>query len=162
MVVTDVQTTGPQGVADVYREHRLALLRLAFLLTGSREHAEDVVQAVFTGAVPRWDRIDNPLAYLRGAVVRRAHDLHRRRLRDRLFLLRGGMRGGAERPTEIPEVDEAWAHIGRLPPRQRAVVVLHYYEDLALVEIARLLDHPAATVRSDLRRALDRLRKVLT
>ncbi len=49
----------------------------------------------------------------------------------------------------------------RLPWVQRAVVVLHYYEDLPLTEVAALLDRPAATVRSDHRRALDKLRKAL-
>ncbi len=64
--------------------------------------------------------------------------------------------------TCIPEVDETWALIQRLPSAQRAVVVLHYYEDLPLVEVANILDRPASTVRSDLRRALDRLRSALT
>ena len=51
--------------------------------------------------------------------------------------------------------------IARLPWVQRAVVVLHYYEDLPLTEVAAVLDRPAATVRSDHRRALDKLRKAL-
>ena len=60
-----------------------------------------------------------------------------------------------------PEVDETWTQLARLPWAQRAVVVLHYYEDLPLVEVAGLLDRPVATVRSDHRRALDKLRKAL-
>jgi RNA polymerase sigma factor (sigma-70 family) len=54
-----------------------------------------------------------------------------------------------------------WVIIQRLPHRQRIVVVLRFYEDLPLLEIARLLQRPPATVRSDLRRALGRLRKAL-
>jgi DNA-directed RNA polymerase specialized sigma24 family protein len=63
--------------------------------------------------------------------------------------------------TEIPEVDETWAELCRLPTNQRAVVVLRFYLDLPLVTIAELLDRQAATVRSDLHRALDRLRRFL-
>ena len=61
--------------------------------------------------------------------------------------------------TSIPEIDETWTLVRQLPTTQRAVVVLHYYEDLPLVEIGQLLNRPASTVRSDLRRALTRLRK---
>jgi RNA polymerase sigma factor (sigma-70 family) len=71
------------------------------------------------------------------------------------------LRPGPEPVTAIPEIDETWVLVRQLPVTQRAVVVLHYYEDLPLVEIGQLLDRPASTVRSDLRRALDRLRKAL-
>ncbi len=67
----------------------------------------------------------------------------------------------AEPVTAIPDVDETWAVLIRLPVRQRTVVVLHFYEDLSLVDIGRLLGRPAATVRSDLRRALTTLRSRL-
>lgn len=60
-----------------------------------------------------------------------------------------------------PEVDETWELVRGLSRIQRAVVVLHYYEDLPLNEVAAILGRPAATVRSDHRRALDRLRKAL-
>ena len=143
------------GFEDAYAALRLPLLRLAFLLCGSREQAEDVVQAVFTTAYPRWDDIDEPRAYLRRAVVNACNDVHRRRARD-------GRRSAEPEPvTSIPEVDETWAVLVRLPARQRAVVVLHFYEDQSLVEISRLLGRPAATVRSDLRRALTTLRSQL-
>jgi RNA polymerase sigma factor (sigma-70 family) len=72
------------------------------------------------------------------------------------------LRPEPEPVTTIPELDETWALVRRLPATQRAVVVLHYYEDLPLVEIGRLLDRPANTVRSDLRRAHARLRKDLS
>lgn len=141
---------------ETYRELRLPLLRLAFLLTGSRETAEDLVQSAFASAQPRWHRIDDQPAYLRRSVVNLAKDGQRREFRRRRLL-----RPEPEPVTAIPELDETWALVRRLPVAQRAVVVLHYYEDLALVEISHLLDRPASTVRSDLRRALDRLRKDL-
>ena len=149
--------TAPQGFEDAYRDHRLDLVRLAFLMCGSRDLSEDLVQTVFTSAHPRWHEIDNHLAYLRRSVVNLAKDGQRRHFR-RLRLAPPA----AAPVTSIPELDETWALIQRLPPAQRAVVVLHYYEDLPLVEVASLLDRPASTVRSDLRRAHDRLRKALS
>ena len=143
------------GFEEAYREHRLALLRLAYLMSGSHDASEDVVQSVFASAHERWDQIEAPLPYLKRAVVNVVKDGQRRRLR---LLART-----QERPLVAlpPEVDETWAQLARLPWAQRAVVVLHYYEDLALTEVAAVLDRPAATVRSDHRRALDKLRKVL-
>jgi RNA polymerase sigma factor (sigma-70 family) len=143
------------GFEEAYREYRLALLRLAYLISGSHEVSEDVVQSVFTSAHDRWHQIENPLPYLKKAVVNLVKDGQRRRFR---LLART-----PEQPLAIlpPEIDETWAHLVRLPWAQRAVVVLHYYEDLSLTEVAAVLDRPAATVRSDHRRALDHLRKVL-
>ena len=142
---------------ETYREMRLPLLRLAFLLTGSRETAEDLVQSAFAAAQPRWDQIVDPPAYLRRSVVNLAKDGHRREFRRRRLL-----RPEPEPVTAIPELDETWSLVRQLPTTQRAVVVLHYYEDLSLVEIGHLLERPASTVRSDLRRALARLRKDLS
>jgi RNA polymerase sigma factor (sigma-70 family) len=147
-------TTEPAAFEDVYREQRLSLIRLAYLLTGSREQAEDIVQSAFAAGHDRWPEVANPPAYLRRAVVNLANDTHRRRFRERLLVQR-------EETTDIPELDETWAEVKRLPASQRAVVVLRFYEDLPLAEIAVLLDRPPATVRSDLRRALDRLRRTL-
>jgi len=143
------------GFEDAYAVHRVPLLRLALLLTGSRDQAEDVVQAAFTTAYPRWDDIDEPRAYLRRAVVNASTDVHRRRAKDRRLPRE------PEPVTAIPEVDETWAVLVRLPVRQRTVVVLHFYEDQSLADIGRLLGRPAATVRSDLRRALSTLRSQL-
>lgn len=142
---------------ETYRELRLPLLRLAFLLTGCRETAEDLVQSAFTSAQPRWPQIDDPPAYLRRSVFNLAKDGQRRDFRRRRLF-----QPEPEPVTTIPELDETWAVIRRLPATQRAVVVLHYYEDLPLVEIGRLLDRPANTVRSDLHRAHARLRKDLS
>lgn len=150
--------TAPPGFEETYLEHRLALVRLAFLMCGSRDLSEDLVQSVFTSAHPRWHQIDNHPAYLRRAVVNLAKDGQRRHFRR----LRLAPPADPQPVTLPPEIDETWALILRLPSPQRAVVVLHYYEDLPLVEVANLLDRPASTVRSDLRRALDRLRKALT
>lgn len=153
---TEKQSPTP-GFEETYRDHRVALLRLAYLMSGSHHLSEDVVQTVFTTAHDRWDQIENPLPYLKRAVVNLVKDGQRRR-----FRLSSTTRT-PEQPLVVlpPEVDETWALISRLPWTQRAVVVLHYYEDLPLSEVAVVLDRTASTIRSDHRRALDKLRKAL-
>jgi RNA polymerase sigma factor (sigma-70 family) len=142
----------PQPVEAVYRSSWLPLTRLAYLLVGDRSEAEDVVQSVFMTAVARWDAIEEPAAYLRRAVVNRANDLHRRSFREATVPV------GASESIDEPAIDEVWRFVRALPTAQRAVVVLRFYEDLALADIASLLDRPPSTVRSDLRRALTKLR----
>lgn len=155
-MTTEKQPPAP-GFEETYRDHRVALLRLAYLMSGSHHDSEDVVQTVFTTAHGRWDQIENPLPYLKRAVVNLVKGGQRRS-----FRLSSTPRT-PEQPLAVlpPEVDETWGLISRLPWTQRAVVVLHYYEDLSLTEVAVVLDRPFSTVRSDHRRALDKLRKAL-
>lgn len=150
--MTDVETE-PKSIDEVFREERRALTRLAFLLTGDRDSAEDVMQTAFAAVHSRWDNIDDPPAYLRRVVVNQAKDFHRRRYRQPPIPV--------EAVTQIPEIDETWAELRRLPDRQREVVVLRFYEDMPLTEIAQLLDRPPGTIRSELHRALNRLRRTL-
>ena len=148
--------TGPsrelQAIETVSKSSWLALTRLAHLLVGDRSEAEDIVQTVFVTAAPRWESIEEPAAYLRRAVVNRAHDVHRRSFRSAATTV---AQTGA---IGEPEVDEAWRFVQALPTIQRAVVVLRFYEDLSLTDIGSMLGRPASTVRSDLRRALTTLR----
>jgi RNA polymerase sigma factor (sigma-70 family) len=143
------------GFEETYRAQRLPLVRLAYLLCGCRETSEDVVQSAFMSAQPRWNQIENPVPYLRRSVLNLVKDGQRRRYR---FAPLHAVT--ASEAVCLPaEVDETWTLIQQLPWPQRAVVVLHYYEDLTLVEIAQVLQRSESTVRSDHRRALDRLRK---
>ncbi len=144
-------TRDARSLEVVYRTSRLSLTRLAFLLVGDRSDAEDVVQAVFTAAAARWDTIEEPSAYLRRAVVNRANEVHRQSFRTTPVVV------ARELPGE-PAVDETWLFVQALPMTQRTVVVLRFYEDLGLNEIALLLGRSASTVRSDLRRALTKLK----
>ena len=141
-------------IEHVYRENRLALIRLGFLLTGSQQEAEDLVQTAFAAAQQRWSEIEQPVAYLRQVIVNRAKDGQRRAFR--------APPQPPEAITQIAEIDETFAAILELSEAQRAVVVLHFYEDLSLVDIASILDRPASTVRSDLNRALNHLRKAVS
>jgi len=151
--VREVSSEQP-ALEAVYRSSSLALTRLAYLLVGDRSEAEDIVQSVFVSAVTRWPTIDEPSAYLRRAVVNRANDVHRRSARP-------AAPTAPMESTGEPHIDETWSLVRALPSTQRAVVVLRFYEDLSLTEIASVLGRPQSTVRSDLRRALLRLRGAL-
>jgi RNA polymerase sigma factor (sigma-70 family) len=148
-------TSAPKPLEAVYRSSWLALTRLAYLLVGDRSEAEDIVQSVFATAAARWETICDPSAYLRRGVVNRAYDVHRRSFRAAATIV------PVDAPMDEPELDEVWTLVQELPTAQRAVVVLRFYEDASLSEIATLLGRPASTVRSDLRRALTKLKESL-
>ena len=133
-----------------------AMLRLAKLLVGSDAAAEDVVQDAFVAVSSRLPELDNPAGYLRTAVVNRARGWHRR------AAVRRGHRPDPPRVVGEPELDETWHALRRLPYRQRAVLVLRYYEDLSEAEIAEVLGCRPGTVKSATHRALARLRKELS
>lgn len=142
-----------ESLDALYLERYESLARLGLLLTGSRADGEDLAQTAFASLAQSRREVRSPRAYLRRTVVNRAADLHRRahrRLPARPVLVVGE-----------PVVDETWDAVQQLPDTQRIVVVLRFYEDLSLVEIAELLARSASTVRSDLRRALLYLRKEL-
>jgi len=141
-----------------------ALLRFALMLTGSRPAAEDLVQAVLAHAYPRWGHIrdlDRPEAYLKRMVVNQHLRWHRRLWRGEIPTASPG----GERPPTVDDGaeerasrDETWRLLAGLPRRQRAVLVLRYYEDLSDTEIAMVLGCRPATVRSQAARALATLR----
>lgn len=148
-------TEHPTGHAleTVYRQQRDGLVRLGYLLTGSRPDAEDLVQAAFASLAKSWDQVETPRGYLRQAVVNGAADVHRRANRQ--------LPARPEPVVGEPIVDDTWNAVQGLSPIQRAVVVLRFYEDLPLTEIAQVVGRPDSTVRSDLRRALQHLRQEL-
>jgi RNA polymerase sigma-70 factor (sigma-E family) len=142
-----------------------SLLRFAYVVTGSQHAAEDAVQEALARACERWSRVArtrDPDTYVRRMVVN-AHISRWRRTR---------------RESPVPELlsadhqpdhadrygsgDAVWAVCRELPPRQRAAVVLRFYEDLDYPEIASLLGCSEVTVRSHVHRALAALRTRLT
>ena len=148
-------TVGWSEIDAVYRRLRPALVRLANLLTGSETLAEDVVQDAFVGFARHAATVENPDGYLRTSVVNLSRDVHRRAGRA------GRVAPEVVTVTHVPEIDETWAALRRLPERQRAVVVLRFYEDLPFEEIGRLLGCPATTARSLAHRALATLKETL-
>lgn len=138
-----------------------ALLRFAVVLTGSRASAEDVVQEVLMRANARWRRIgqlDNPEAYVRRMVVNEYISTRRRWGR---MVPTADVDPGHRVPdpaTAQADRDALQAELRRLPPRQRAVLVLRYYLGLSDQEIADELGCTAGTVRGYASRALAGLR----
>jgi RNA polymerase sigma-70 factor (ECF subfamily) len=137
--------------------HRPELVRLAHLLCGSVAVAEELAQEALWSVHRRWGELDNPAAYARTSLVNQVRSLYRRRVHEERYA-----RGLPHEPIALdPEVDEAWQVIRRLPAAQRIVVVLRFYEDRTIPEIARLIHRPTGTVKSLLHRALRRLEEEL-
>jgi RNA polymerase sigma-70 factor (sigma-E family) len=145
-----------------------SLLRYAVVLTGDRDLAQDVVQEVLARAQVKWRRIseaDSPEAYVRRMVLNEylswrrswaARNVHA--VGERLVDLddaRGGVRDHAQ---GVVEADELWHRLATLGRKQRAVLVLRYYEQLDDQAIAELLGCSPVTVRSHASRALKTLR----
>ena len=145
----------------------LALSRTAFLLTGSQAAAEDLLQDTYLDVVRRWRRIDrsNPEPYVRRIMYSRFVDgLRRRRLRDWAFTT-GDVEGlplVAEPAPESGVVDRLTFDdaLRRLTPRQRAVLVLRFYDDLTEAQTAEAMKVSRNTVKSQTRLALRRLREL--
>jgi RNA polymerase sigma-70 factor (sigma-E family) len=142
-----------------------ALVRLAVLLVGHRQLAEDLVQEVLARAYVRWERVaraDHPDLYLRRMLVNAHTSWWRRRSsHETVGLPEREEAGPSLVDTEVAERDELWRLIRTLPRRQRAVVVLRYYEDLDDLAIAEVLDCSPVTVRTHVMRALATLRQRL-
>ena len=139
------------------------LLRFAVAFCGDRGRAEDLVQAALIKAYPRWARVsamEHPEAYLRTIIVRDQLHWWRRRSSAEVpaVLVDEDLPGGVDVAQRHADRDEAWRLLACLPPKQRAVLVLRYYEDLPDGEIARTLGCRESTVRSQAARALAYLR----
>lgn len=145
--------------------HGARLLRFAYLLTGDRHQAEELVQAVLARALPRWSRVldaGDPLAYVRRALVNQRTDTWRRRgRREHLAADVPDLPDPADAAGVSDLRHDLLVALRRLPRRQRAVVVLRYLEDLPDDEIARQLGCSAVTVRTQAARGLAKLRPLL-
>lgn len=139
-----------------------ALFRLAYVLTGNRVDAEDVVQDALSRALPRWSRIleaDDPESYVRRMVVN-AHVSWWRRYRRRESPV-AEVRLGETSEPDVAEQHRVWQACLALPPDQRVAVVLRYYEHRDYTEIADLTGVREGTVRSRVSRGLAALRTEL-
>jgi RNA polymerase sigma-70 factor (sigma-E family) len=142
-------------LTTVYRAECLPLKRLALLLTGSDQVAEEIVQEAFIRLHQSWDTVRSSEGFLRTVVANLARN-HCRRVRVE-------QRHLPQPPSAVapPEFDDTWTALLRLPFRQRAVIVLRYYEDLSEAQVAELLNCQIGTVKSAHSRALERLKKEL-
>jgi RNA polymerase sigma-70 factor (sigma-E family) len=149
--------------AEFVRTNMPALSRTAFLLTGSRVGAEDLVQETLVRLFRRRDWLldaDVPVAYARRALANQFVN-DKRRASSREIVLADMPESGQSHPDsagELVERDAMWRLIGTLPDRQRAAIVLRYYDDLADEDIAKALEARVGTVRSLISRGLASLR----
>jgi RNA polymerase sigma-70 factor (sigma-E family) len=171
----DVGVTDERGArTDVgfeeWAEARVpALLRFAYLVTGSQHAAEDAVQTALTRACERWSRVrrtTDPDAYVRRMVVNAHVSAWRRAGRRELSVAEVRDTAvpdpsGGDHAAGVATGDAVWRVCRTLPPQQRAAVVLRYYEDLDDAEIAEVLGITRTTVRSHVHRALAAMRAEL-
>jgi RNA polymerase sigma-70 factor (sigma-E family) len=140
------------------------LMGAAIALTGSREEGEDLLQAALERVLRKPRQVDGDIeGYLRRVLYNLAADGWRRRgrWRQKLPLLRSQDLADAADGTAVVDLrDELLRLLLQLPPRQRAVVVLRYWEQLTEVETAALLGCSAGTVRSAASRGVRRLREL--
>jgi RNA polymerase sigma-70 factor (sigma-E family) len=142
-----------------------SLLRFAHLLTGDRHTAEDVVQTALARTYFAWSRVrgkDNPEGYVRRAIVNtHLNGLRRRPWREQPRSAVPETPAPRRPESEFDERDAMWQALATLPPRQRAVVVLRYYEDLTEADIAEVLGCSRGTVKSQASKALVSLRRIV-
>ncbi|GAB7004017.1 SigE family RNA polymerase sigma factor [Nocardioides sp. AN3] len=156
---------GTAGGFDAWASARVpALLRFAYVVTGSQTEAEDAVQAALERALSRWDRItraEDPDAYVRRMVVNAHVSLWRRAARHESPVALVSLSEGTD-PAEQVTTSQAVRRVcAGLPPRQRVAVALRFYEDRDYAEIAAVLGCSEATARSYVHRALQVLRREL-
>lgn len=152
---------------EAFVENRsTALLRYAYLLTGDRGHAEDLLQTALLRAGRRWSQArEAPEAYVRQVLLNLSRDRIRSLFRrpreapmppdpDSLRAVDAGYEQVAERRVVVRA-------LAQLPTRQRQVIVLRFFEDLSVEQTAELLGCSTGTVKSYTSRALSRLRELL-
>jgi len=155
-----VVVVGP-SFEECFREHYPRLVAFGTSLTGDRDAARDLAQEAFARLHTNWAKIatyDEPAAWLRRVMSNLAIDRYRSRASERRAVDRLRNRASAVANDRLPDT-EPWAElVAALPPRQRAIVTLHYGEDMAVADIAELLDINVNTVKSALSKARDTLR----
>jgi RNA polymerase sigma-70 factor (ECF subfamily) len=136
-----------------FRQEVRSLVAVAAAIAGP-DRAEEIAQEALLRAHRDWDRIaryDRPGAWVRRVTINLATSSRRRRTSERRALERAGSRRQLDTPP--PEVDEFWALVRRLPPRQAAAVALHYLDDLSIAEIADALGCAEGTAKAHLHQA---------
>ena len=160
------RSTADRSTAELERflaERADHLLRTAALLTGSREAGEDLLQTAVERLLRRWRRFDgDPEGYLRRTLCNLAIDGSRRagRWRVKEGLLQAGLRHAPDAADEVDLRDALVRLLWKLPPRQRAVLVLRYWEQLTDAETAEVLGCAEGTVKSAGSRGLAKMREL--
>ncbi|OLT19969.1 RNA polymerase subunit sigma-24 [Pseudonocardia sp. CNS-139] len=156
----------PLTLSDLYRDHRMRMVRLAILLVDDPSTAEDVVQEAFTGLHRHWSSLRDEAAavgYLRTAVVNGSRSVLRRRrtARDYVPPHQVNARSAESLAMLSAEHQAVVDALATLPRRQREVLVLRYYGGLSEAEIADATGISRGTVKSTASRALDAVARVM-
>jgi RNA polymerase sigma-70 factor (sigma-E family) len=168
--LTELRQAAPetvrQQVTALYQAHALGLVRLAVLMVGDQQAAEDVVQDAFLGLYRRWSALkdqDRALSYARSSVLNGCRMVLRARSsRDKITLAAPDDIESAEATALLGEANrEVIAALRRLPARQREAVVLRYYLDMTENQAAQAMRVSRGTVKSATSRGLAALGRLL-
>lgn len=158
-----LETHRSERLAELYAVHAPRAGRMAYLLLGDRETAEDIVQEAFVRIAGRLFSIKSSQAfgaYLNQTVLNLARGHIRKKTRDRSLLQRlGGQPQRDERMPDVSSRDELLQLLQALPYRQRAAIVLRFYLDLSEQQTADLLECAVGTVKSSVSRGTQELRR---
>ena len=146
---------------DFVTSRSRALLSSAYLLTGDLQRGEDLMQTALLKAYLAWPRLREPAAaeaYVRRTMVTTSISWWRRRWRGEVPTARLPDRPRLDPSELVDGRSEMWPHLLALPPRQRVALVLRYYEDLPLAQVAELMGCSIGTVKSTTNRGLAALR----
>lgn len=163
MTQAPARTPAPLTLVEFVRDNSVRLTRFAYLVTGDRVGAEDLVQDVFMSMHKRFGRVlqvENPYAYAQRAIVN-AHISWLRRRRPRELLIDEVPEHPVAARAEAETDDQVWDAVSGLARKQRIVLVLRYYEGFSDKEIAAMLGCRESTIRSLATRAFAQLRPLL-
>lgn len=169
-----MRDTKEQEFADFFHASWRRLYPATFAIAGDAQLAEDALQTAFSKAYAAWPKVSaaiSPLAYVRRIAVNEVLAVRRRAWfrserptavldEDRGVGGVGGVGGVRGHEDGVVEHDSMWRAVCELPPRQRAIVVLRYYEDLDEAQIAEVLGCSRGTVKSQASSALANLRRL--
>jgi DNA-directed RNA polymerase specialized sigma24 family protein len=144
---------------DLYRAHRDPVVQLAWLLTHDTAAAEDIAHDAFMSLYSVFERVENPVAYLRRSVLNGVYDRTRRRRREHR---RNGLMIAGDSDRAAGPTGGVLDAIAKLPIDQRTAVVLRYWAGLPHDQVAEAMGVRPGTARSHLSRASARLRKELS
>ncbi len=156
----------PQTIDEIYRSHRMSMVRLAILLVDDIASAEDVVQDAFAGLYRNWGQLRDTQAaigYLRTAVVNGSRSMLRRRRTARAYVPphNAAARSAESMAMLTTEHQSVITALAELAPRQREILVLRYYGGLSEAEIAAATGLSAGTVKSTASRAVAKLGNII-
>jgi RNA polymerase sigma-70 factor (sigma-E family) len=153
--------TGDDGFDEFVAARYADLLRVAYVLTGSRPEAEDLVQTALIRVLRRWSRVDDPMAYVRRVMVNQHINVWRRVRRREVVTADPPERRQDDPADRIAQRAALMAALRALPARTRAVVALRYLADMSEADVATAVGTSVGNVKSHASRGLAKLRVVL-